>query len=234
MTQPQLGSVPSKNTIKRLVQYLGQDEVSQIQGFVEDTKALMACYRCALLEVETKFRVLNEQFSLQHARNPIDSIKTRVKTPESIVGKLDRKGLPHTLEAIETQLFDIAGLRVICPFVDDIYILADCILQQDDVRLVERKDYIANPKPNGYRSLHLIIEVPIFLRNEKRFMKVEVQLRTIAMELWANLEHKLRYKKNLDEETAALVAGELTSCSEMTALVDRKMQYVRNVIDNEH
>lgn len=226
-------NTPSNNSIKRLAQYLSQDELKQIKTSIEETKAMMACYRCALLEVETKFRVLNEQFSLQHARNPIDTIKTRVKTPESIMGKLERKGLPHTLETIESELTDIAGVRVICPFVDDIYILAECLLQQDDVRLVERKDYIANPKENGYRSLHLIIEVPIFLRNEKRFMKVEVQLRTIAMELWANLEHKLRYKKDLNEETSALVAGELMSCSEMTALVDKKMQYVRNVIDND-
>lgn len=233
MTRSLPSPIPSNNNIKRLFQYLGEDEIGQLKNSLDSTKELMAYYRCALLEVETKFRVLNEQFSLQHARNPIDSIKSRVKTPESIIGKLERKGLPYTLEAIESELNDIAGVRVICPFVDDIYILADCLLQQDDVRLIERKDYIANPKPNGYRSLHLIIEVPIFLRNEKRLMRVEVQLRTIAMETWANLEHKLRYKKDLDEETSALVAGELTSCSEMTALVDRKMQYVRNVIDNQ-
>ena len=106
-----------------------------------------------------------------------------------------RKKLPFTLEAIENNIFDIAGIRVVCSFVDDIYMLADCLLQQDDITLIERKDYIKNPKRNGYRSLYLIIEVPIFLQNEKKIMKAEVQLRTIAMEFWANLEHQLRYKK---------------------------------------
>ena len=191
----------------------------------------MSYYRCAILEVETKFRVLNEQFSLLHEHNPIDSIKTRLKSPQSIRDKLSRKNLPLTLNSIENKLFDVAGIKVICSFVDDIYMLADCLLQQDDIRLIKKKDYIKNPKPNGYRSLHLIVEIPIFLQNEKRLMKVEVQLRTIAMEFWANLEHKLRYKKNLNDETLEMTARELNECAEMSAILDSKMQKVRDVIE---
>ena len=127
---------------------------------------------------------------------------------------------------------DIAGVRVICSFVDDIYMLADCLLQQDDVRLIQRKDYISQPKENGYRSLHLIIEIPIFLQNEKRMMKVEVQLRTIAMEFWANLEHQLRYKKDLPEPLLNQTADELNECAQLSALLDKKMQDIRYTLEN--
>lgn len=194
-------------------------------------KDLMSCYQCALWEVETKFRVLNERFSLYHERNPIESIRARLKSPESIYGKLKRRNLPLTLDSIENGINDIAGVRIICSFIDDIYMLADCLLQQDDIRFIEKKDYIDNPKMNGYRSLHLIIEVPVYLQNEKRLMKVEVQLRTIAMEFWANLEHKLRYKKELPEDKLLNISAELSECAEMSAFLDRKMQNVRDTID---
>ena len=155
---------------------------------------LMAYYRCAIMEVETKFKVLNEQFSLQYDRNPIETIKTRIKSTEGIIKKANKKNIPFTMESIEQNIRDIAGVRVICSFTEDIYMLADCLLQQDDITLIEKKDYIKNPKESGYRSLHLIIEIPIFLQNEKQRMKVEVQLRTIAMDFWASLEHKIYYK----------------------------------------
>ncbi|MBQ8028860.1 MAG: GTP pyrophosphokinase family protein [Clostridia bacterium] len=194
---------------------------------------LMACYRCAILEVETKFRVLDEQFSLQHERNPIDSIETRLKSAESIFEKIKRKELPLKLSSIEKSLSDVAGVRVVCSFVDDIYMLADCLLSQDDIRLIRKKDYIKNPKNNGYRSLHLIIEVPIFLQNEKKYMKVEVQLRTVAMDLWASLEHKLYYKKTISEKTAKSTAKQLSECAAMCALLDEKMQSIKNEIDED-
>ena len=158
-------------------------------------KKLMAYYNCAIMQVETKFNVLNQEFSLEYDRNPIETIKTRLKSPESIVKKLTRRNLSLTTRSITENLSDVAGVRVICSFTEDIYLLADCLLQQDDVKLIEVKDYIKNPKPNGYRSLHLIIEVPIYLKDEKKNMRVEVQLRTIAMDFWASLEHKLSYKK---------------------------------------
>ncbi len=220
------------NVAKQIADYLNENTLSDIHQGFQQVQSLMSCYRCAIFEVETKFRVLNEQFSLQHERNPIDSIKTRLKSSESIRGKLERKNLPLTIESIENEIFDVAGIKVICSFVDDIYMLADCLLQQDDIKLIKKKDYIKNPKKNGYRSLHLIVEIPIFLQNEKRFMKVEVQLRTIAMEFWANLEHKLRYKKNLSDETAKMIAQELNDCAEMSEVLDNKMQKVRDVIEN--
>lgn len=187
-------------------------------------KELMAYYRCAMMEVETKFNVLNEELSLLYDRNPIETIKARLKSPESIVDKAVRKNIPLTVDSIEKNLHDIAGLRIICSFPSDIYMLADALLRQDDVTLIERKDYIQNPKSNGYRSLHLIIETPIFLHNRTRMMKVEVQFRTIAMDWWASLEHKIRYKKDLKDDEA--VARELFSCAEMGAELDQRMERI--------
>ncbi len=193
---------------------------------------LMAYYRCAIMEIETKLNVLNEEFSLSHDRNPISSIKSRLKSPMSIKEKMERKKLPMSVESIEGNLSDIAGIRVICSFVDDVYLMADALLNQDDIKLIEMKDYIQNPKKNGYRSLHLIIEVPIFLAHEKRFMKVEVQLRTIAMDFWATLEHQLHYKKSFafNEE----MSRELLNCAELSAELDGRMDKLRDaVLDKE-
>lgn len=191
---------------------------------------MMAYYRCAVMEIETKFNVLNEHFSLQYDRNPIESIKTRIKSTESLIKKIRNKGLPLKLDAIEQNIHDIAGVRVVCSFQDDIYLLADCLLGQDDITLIRKKDYIKNPKVSGYRSLHLIVEVPIFLQNEKRSMKVEVQLRTIAMDFWASLEHKLRYKKNIPPQEAELLAKELMDCACISSSLDLRMQKVRDRI----
>ena len=192
----------------------------------------MTYYSCALLEVETKFKVLNQQFSLEQEHNPIETIKTRVKSIESIIEKLHRKNLPLEVESVEKYLTDVAGIRIICPFLNDIYLLADCFLKQDDVTLIEKKDYIQNPKPNGYRSLHLIIEIPIFLQDEKRLMKVEVQLRTIAMDFWASLEHRMRYKKNLCEELSQMLSAELKDCAEASASLDRRMGKIKDTIED--
>ena len=155
----------------------------------------MTYYRCAIMEIETKFNVLNEEFSLEHDRNPISSIKTRLKGPLSIKNKLERQGFPLSVDAMTENLNDIAGVRGVCAFKSDVYLLAKALLQQDDIELIREKDYIKNPKSNGYRSLHLIVAIPIFLAHEKHIMKVEIQLRTIAMDFWASLEHQLRYKK---------------------------------------
>ena len=219
---------PFQNLQERMRNALADHSIRAFQELSSSTRDLMSCYRCAIMEIETKFRVLNERFSLQHDRNPIDSIQSRLKSPDSILDKMLRKKLPFTLEAIENNIFDIAGIRVVCSFVDDIYMLADCLLQQDDITLIERKDYIKNPKKNGYRSLHLIIEVPIFLEKEKRPMKVEVQLRTIAMDFWASLEHKLRYKKNIPESEAEYLAKELVECAGISASLDQRMEAIRD------
>lgn len=205
-----------------------------MQKYREDYDALMACYRCAIMEIETKFRVLNEQFSLQYDRNPIESIKTRIKSLESILRKVRKSQIPLTMEGIEENISDIAGVRVVCSFPEDIYLLADCLLQQDDITLLAQKDYISNPKKSGYRSLHLIVSVPIFLQSGKRTMKVEVQLRTIAMDFWASLEHKLRYKKNIPEEMAHELARELMECAEISADLDRRMQDIRDQMGEKY
>lgn len=215
----------------QLAEFITDESLQTIQQIAAASKDLMSCYRCAIMEIETKFRVLNERFSMLHDRNPIDDIQSRLKSPESIHNKMIRKKLPFTLEAIEQNIFDIAGIRIVCSFVDDIYMLADCLLQQDDITLIERKDYIQNPKENGYRSLHLIVEVPIFLQDEKRIMKAEVQLRTIAMECWANLEHQLRYKKNLSPELVAKTAERLNECARKSAELDAQMQAIRDTIE---
>ena len=187
-------------------QDLSKEEIMKLlkeKGFLDNAKEnflslkqLMTCYRCAMMEIETKLNVLNEELSLRQDRNPISSIKSRIKSLPSIISKIERRGLTPSIEQIEKNVNDVAGIRVCCPFVEDVYMIADALLSQDDLTLVSKKDYIKNPKENGYRSLHLIISVPIYLVNEKKQVKVEVQMRTIAMDFWASIEHQLRYKKN--------------------------------------
>jgi len=199
-------------------------ETRQIRGMFAD-------YECAAMEIETKFKVLNLQFSSDSNRNPIETIKTRIKTMPSILRKLQRRNLPITIEAIEENLHDIAGVRVICSFIDDIYKLADYISEQDDVEVIERKDYISKPKEGGYRSLHLIVRTPIFTQKGKKMVDVEVQIRTIAMDFWASLEHKLRYKKQIDPDLLSQLSEELRICSKISDELDRTMQSVRERLE---
>lgn len=214
---------------KLLLSTVDRGIVKYFQKRGMEIQRLMTYYRCAMMEIETKFRVLNEEYSLQHDRNPISNIKTRLKQLPSIAEKLERKGLELSLETIEENLNDVAGIRVICSFQDDVYTLANALLAQDDVTLIEKKDYIANPKPNGYRSLHLIVSVPIFLETEKRSMKVEIQLRTIAMDCWASLEHQLRYKK--DYEFTDAMQQELYECAKLSNDLDSRMDMLRKGMD---
>ena len=151
----------------RIGEFLIESRTDDIKEYIKNYQVLMSYYKCAMHEIEAKFKVLNEQFSLQHERNPIESIKTRLKSFESIREKLLRKGLPLTTQAIWDNLNDVAGIRVVCSFIDDIHMLGYCLISQDDVRLIEIKDYISEPKENGYRSLHIIVEVPIFLCDER-------------------------------------------------------------------
>ena len=202
-----------------------EEAVEWVQKRAMELERLMSYYRCAMMEIETKFKVLNEEYSLQYDRNPISSIKSRLKKMVSIKEKLERKNLPVNIKSIEENLNDVAGVRVICAFPEDVYTLADALLKQDDIVLIDKKDYIQNPKINGYRSLHLIVSVPIFLENEKRQMKVEIQLRTIAMDCWASLEHQLRYKKKhlFTEE----MERELYECAKLSSELDARMDSLR-------
>ena len=212
----------------KLISIFDKDYIYSNEKILSFNK-LMAYYKCALMEIETKFNVLNEEYSLQYDRNPISSIKTRLKSPISIKEKLDRNDFPLTTESIENNLYDVAGIRVICSFPEDVYALANALLRQDDIKLVKKKDYIKNPKENGYRSLHLIVEVPIFLSCEKRIMKVEIQLRTIAMDFWASLEHQLRYKK--DTAFTEEMMRELYECAKASAELDMRMDTLRKKCD---
>lgn len=205
--------------------------LDRISRHLEPIEQMNAYYRCAIMEIETKFKVLSEQFSLKYDRNPIETIKSRLKSQDSILKKMGRKGIPVTLENMEREIDDIAGVRVICSFVEDVYMLADCLLQQDDITLLEKKDYIRYPKDSGYRSLHLIVQVPIFLQNEKRQMKVEVQIRTLAMDLWASQEHKLRYKKSIPEDEEESISNELAECAQILSSVDTRMQALRTKLN---
>ncbi len=205
-----------------------QELMAWLQEYTKPFRELMSYYRCALMEVETKFRVLSEELSLEYDRNPIEHIKTRLKSIDSIVDKLDGLSLPLSVDSIVNGISDVAGVRVICGFPSDIYTLSEAFLKQDDITLITRKDYIANPKPNGYRSLHLIVEIPIFLHDEKRPMKVEVQFRTISMDWWASLEHKIRYKKDVDVPDG--IAEELRLCAETAAELDLRMEQIQNTL----
>lgn len=210
-----------------------QSEIIKIQAEklskAKPFNKLMMEYSSAIMEVETRLKVLNAMFSEEYKRNPFESIKSRLKTPESIYKKLEKKGYPVTIENIKEYAADVAGLRVICSFPDDIYRLAELLTKQDDIILLKKKDYIKSPKPNGYRSLHLILSVPIFLPNEKTYMKVEVQFRTIAMDFWASLEHKLKYKRHIDNTEE--IEQQLKACADSIEELDYQMQEIRDKID---
>lgn len=194
-------------------------------------RRMMMMYSCAIKEVKTKLQVLNDELSITRQRNPIEFIKSRIKQPVSIASKLKKKGCPVTVEATMENLSDVAGVRVICAFIDDIYKVADMLTAQDDIELIKRKDYIKNPKMNGYRSLHLIVEVPVFFSDHKEHMRVEVQIRTIAMDFWASLEHQLKYKKDIED--AETIMYELRACADVINRTDYHMQSLRDrIVEN--
>jgi len=192
-------------------------------------KELMMMYTCAMKEVQTKFEILSTECKLRNRRNPISSISTRLKRSTGIAEKMMRNGIPFSLANVEKHINDVAGVRVICPYIDDIYTIADAFLAQDDIVLIARKDYIENPKPNGYRSLHLIVTVPVFFAEGKKDVKVEVQIRTIAMDFWASLEHQIKYKKNIPNESE--VIEELKNCASDICELDQRMLDIRKKLE---
>ena len=221
----------AQNELMQADNSMSVDEyLAQLHADYDPVYSLLMDYQCAVMEVETKFNVLNNRLSIQGEHNPIESIKSRVKSLDSIVRKLEKLKVPITIESVEENLQDVAGVRVVCSFVDDIYKIEEHFLAQEDVTLIKRKDYIKNPKPSGYRSLHLIIKTPIYTENGKKDMFVEVQMRTIAMDFWASLEHKLMYKKNINPGTAEQLAKELEGCAEASAKLDEKMLQIRDRI----
>lgn len=211
-----------------LREFIGEENESFFET-LHRYRELMVRYSCAVREVRTKFEVLNEELTYHAGRNPIESIVSRIKEPMSIAGKLKRMGKPLTVASISENLNDVAGIRVICSFIDDIYRVAEMLSRQDDITVVAVKDYIKKPKLNGYRSYHMIVEVPVFFSDSKKIMRVEIQLRTVAMDFWASLEHNMKYKKTGADRPE--IAAELKSCAEVIAATDARMQNVRMWIE---
>ncbi|MCU0412917.1 MAG: GTP pyrophosphokinase family protein [Ignavibacteriaceae bacterium] len=183
-------------------------------------------YLSATREIITKLENLNDEFLHLKDRNPIHQIKTRVKTPKSIIDKLNKLGCELSVESARENLTDIAGIRVICSYIDDIYLIADLLTSQDNIEVIRTSDYIKNPKPNGYRSLHMIVTVPVYLSDRKELVKVEIQIRTIAMNFWASLEHEMSFK--LTNEKNIVVTQELKDCADVISNIDIRMQNLHN------
>ena len=196
---------------------------------------LMMMYRCVIREVQTKLEVLDDELSVEYKRNPISFIKTRIKKPESIYRKLKKLGYDFTAENIQEHLNDVAGIRVVCAFIDDIYTVANLLANQDDIKVINVKDYIKNPKPNGYRSYHMIVEVPVFFSKGKTPMRAEIQIRTNGMDFWATLEHQLRYKKGIEEmDGYDAISDELMRSAQAVIEMDNEMQNIKNMIGRFH
>ncbi len=188
---------------------------------VDSWKEAMLDYNSALKQIETKLAILNDEFQHIHRYNPIEHIKARIKTPESIVKKLRRYGLEFTLDNMEAAVNDIAGVRITCSFTSDIFRLADMIREQKDIKVLSTKDYITTPKPSGYRSYHMIVSVPVYFSDRIKEVKVEIQIRTVAMDFWATLEHKIHYK--FEGNAPQHIQEELIDCARMIAELDNKM-----------
>ena len=216
-------------TMPRSVMNALYHQTKKMMGKIVDYKELRMIYACAMKEIKTKFDILNTEFNLQYNRNPINSIQTRLKSTVSIIEKLAKLNIPVDIESFDEHIHDIAGVRVICSYIDDVYLVAEALLKQDDITLVTRKDYIANPKENGYRSLHLIVKVPVFLSERRLEMEVEVQLRTIAMDFWASLEHQLHYKTDFDGKDD--LVDELRRCAETISQTDNDMMRIRSKME---
>lgn len=205
---------------------LSSDAAIIINSFAETENLYMSAIR----EISTKLEILNDEFKNSKDRNPIHEIKSRIKTPESIYQKLVERGHDLSVESARKNLTDIAGIRVICPYINDIYLIADLLTSQADVGVIRRTDYIKDPKPNGYRSLHLIVTIPVFLSDRTEVVNVEVQIRTIAMDFWASLEHELTYK--LASRKTEDVLKELKECADIISSTDNRMQNLYNDIAN--
>lgn len=200
---------------------LPADQAAQLRADHTDPVILKSYYKSAIQIVESKLSVMNDEFFVATGRKPIQMITSRIKKQQSIIDKMNRHGYPLTVQDAVSRLNDIAGVRAICAFEDDVYLLAQTLLRHADLTLLQEKDFIANPKPSGYRSLHLILSVPIYLAAGKRDVRVEVQLRTISMDFWASLEHEMRYKQQITFPPA--LEGQILQCADLCAELDSKM-----------
>ncbi|KMY21156.1 GTP pyrophosphokinase family protein [Bacillus pumilus] len=203
--------------------------VEDLKNVMEDWKNELLVYKFALDEMDTKFSIISQEYNLIHGHNPIEHTKSRIKSFESIVNKLARKGCDITTQCAKEYIHDIAGVRIICSFIQDIYNIMDVLRQREDLKILEVKDYIQHPKPNGYRSVHLIVEIPVYLTNRVEHVKVEIQVRTIAMDFWASLEHKIYYK--LQNDVPHQLTDELKEAADIAHYLDEKMQNIKREID---
>ena len=217
------------NKTELMRDFFGEDDEVFLDRITQFNQLMMK-YNSAIREVKTKLEILNDELSFKGEENPIESIQSRIKRPVSIAQKLRKMGKPITVESVFENLNDVAGIRVICPFIEDIYQVAEMLMAQEDIKVLAIKDYIQSPKPNGYRSYHIILEVPVFFSRYKQPMRVEVQIRTVAMDFWASLEHQLKYKN--DSVDTAQIAQELKECADVIAQTDVKMQQLRHRIHN--
>ncbi len=208
------------------------EEGSELEKTMKKFSARMQLYRGGIKEISTKLEILDEEFKSKFSYNPIHHIESRLKSMPSIVKKIKSKGLEVSIDSISENITDIAGIRVICNYIDDIYRVAEMLTAQDDVKLIRVRDYIKNPKPSGYKSLHLIVEIPVFLSTGPVPMPVEIQIRTIAMDFWASLEHKLRYKtgNSVDDD----LRGRLKKCADEISVLDCEMQDIHNTINSRN
>lgn len=198
-------------------------DIASFFGGSHDFLVIMNLYDSAVRSLKLKFEVLNNEFSVLYARNPIHHIESRLKSPDSIIAKLIKKGYPVTIESAKKNVNDIAGVRVVCHYIDDVYSVADMLLRQTDLEIVKRQDYIKTPNYNGYRSLHLDIKVPVYLSDRTEYVIAEVQIRTVAMDFWASLEHDIRYKADKSKLPLG-INEEMLECSNKIAEIDEKMQ----------
>ena len=199
-----------------------------------EIRLMQNLYDAAVKQLSLKFEILNNEFKVLYARNPIHHIEGRVKAIESMVAKLRKKGLPPTIEAARESINDIAGVRVVCSYIDDVYRVAEMVERQTDIEIIKRQDYIRTPNYNGYRSLHLDIRMPVYLSDRTEHVTAEIQIRTIAMDFWASLDHQLKYKKQLDAQEAAEIGAELKKCADVIAETDCKMLSIRQKIEEKH
>lgn len=205
-------------------------KVSQMQSLKEDLIRFMMSYKFALDEVNTKIDILKQEFQYIHDYNPIEHVKSRTKSPESILKKVHAKGYELSLPSISKSIRDIAGVRITCSFISDIYEISNMIQKQKDIKVIECKDYVKNPKPNGYQSLHLIIQIPIFMSDREEQVFVEIQIRTIAMDFWASLEHKIYYKYN--KEVPAHMQRDLKEAATTATQLDKKMENIHKEMNS--
>ncbi|MCI4127533.1 GTP pyrophosphokinase [Bacillus haynesii] len=208
---------------------LPEAQIEDLRNLMEDWKNELLVYKFALDQMDTKFSIISQEYNLIHGHNPIEHTKSRVKSFESLINKLVRKGCDITTKAAKEHINDIAGLRIVCSFLSDIYNMVEVLKEHEDIKILKMKDYIKNPKPNGYRSLHLIVEVPVYLTNRVEYAKVEIQIRTIAMDFWASLEHKIYYK--LNNEVPNQLTDELKEAADIANYLDEKMLHIRTKAD---